>query len=164
MRVRGKALVFKILLLIHVGGAIIGLGPTMTFAVLGKLSEIAETPPAKLAIMEAISNIERKLVTPVALVTQPVSGVLLIFKLGLNKHFFANYWLWISILLFTGILSLSYGVSSPSVKTVIAKMRAGTFDETAMAAVKKIKTVGPLIGIMFLIVIVLMILRPGFTA
>ncbi|HVF12214.1 MAG TPA: hypothetical protein VNA87_03925, partial [Actinomycetota bacterium] len=69
---------FKIVLLIHIAGAIIGIGPTFAFGVMGALSGKVGGSQA-LGIVEAMVQIERKLVTPVATVTQPVSGVLLIF-------------------------------------------------------------------------------------
>lgn len=51
----------RILLLIHIGGAIVGLGPTAAFGIMGKMS--GEVGPGGVHILEAMVKIERVLVT-----------------------------------------------------------------------------------------------------
>ena len=140
-----------------------GLGPTVTFGLLGKMAGEAEAPIAGLALMEAISKIERTLVTPVALFTQPVTGVLMILNVGLQHKFFNNYWLWISILLFAGILTLSFGVNNPALEKMIKMAKSGEMTPEFGVLAKRVSKVGPFIGIMFIIIIIMMVWKPGLT-
>jgi diacylglycerol kinase len=89
--------------------------------------------------------------------------VLLIFKLGLQRNFFSNYWLWIGILLFAAILYLSVAVSNPSVEKMIKMAKAGEMGPEFGRLAKRVGSVGPVVGIMFVTVAVLMIWKPGFT-
>lgn len=156
-----NGLYIKILLLIHIMGAIIGLGPTMVFAILGPRAQKAG-PNGGVAIMESMVAIERALVFPVAMITQPTSGVLLIFATDLNKGFFSHIWLWVAIILFIGILSLSYGVNNPALHKMIGLAKGGKAMEPEFASLAaKVKRVGPLIMLMFLTVIFLMVMKPG---
>jgi len=93
------AVLLAILLLIHVAGAIIGFGPTFTFAILGPMAGKAG-PHGGLALLEGMEAIEKKLVVPVAMFVQPLSGLTLIFLAGYNVNFFSHYWLWVGIVLY----------------------------------------------------------------
>lgn len=153
--------VFTISLLIHVLGAIVGLGPTMVFSVLGPMAGKAG-PNGGVALMEAMVAIERRFVTPVALFTQPLSGVVLIFSTGWDHNFFSHQWLWISILLFIGILYGAYFVNNPALARMIALAKAGDVQNPEFAkAVALTKKTGPMITVAFIAIIFMMVLKPG---
>jgi uncharacterized membrane protein len=148
-----------ILFVVHIGGAILGLGPTGAFSVMGKM---AATPGYGLALIDAMVSIESKIVTPVALITQPVSGVLLIAKTGRDKDFFGHTWLWVAILLYAIILGLSYFSSLPRLKRMVAMMKAGDTGSPELQKLIGIENkIGPVFGVLFVIIIVLMIWKPG---
>jgi hypothetical protein len=149
-----------ILFIVHIGGAILGLGPTGVFGVLGAAAGNSGREGA-LALLEASHAIEAKVVTPVALVTQPLTGVLLIFKTGRNHEFFAHTWLWIAILLYATILVLAYGVSNPNYRKMIAMLKGGDRTPEFERILLKEKKLGPVFGILFVTIIVLMIWKPG---
>jgi uncharacterized membrane protein len=154
-------LIFTIALLIHVLGAIVGLGPTVTFSVLGPMAGKAG-PNGGVALMEAMVGIERRFVTPVALFTQPLSGVVLIFSSGWDRNFFSHQWLWISILLFIGILYGSYFVNNPALARMIAMAKAGEVGKPEFAkAIALTQKTGPLLTVSFVAIIFLMVLKPG---
>src|SRR5438105_11259997 len=95
---------FTILVIVHVAGAIMGIGPSFGFAVLGAMADKGDDA-TKLTLFRAMTAIDSRLVTPVALVTQPVTGALLIFNRGINHGFFAvrHLWLIISIVFYIAI-------------------------------------------------------------
>ncbi|MEO7803784.1 MAG: DUF2269 family protein, partial [Actinomycetota bacterium] len=86
---------FRILLFLHVLGAVVGFGPTAAFGLLHSVGQKA-TGPGRRAIMEGIYAVATKMATPFDFI-QPITGVLLIFNLGLNRTFFSQEWLWIAI-------------------------------------------------------------------
>src|SRR6266568_2986573 len=113
---------FTILVILHIAGAIMGIGPSFALGVLGPMAGKADDA-TKLTLMRAMTAIDSRLVTPVALVTQPVTGVLLIF----NHGFFAarHLWLTIAIVLYAIIIYMSYIVSRPRVRRMISLLEAG---------------------------------------
>lgn len=152
---------FEIFLLIHIAGAIIGFGPTFAFAVLGPLSGKLQGPQS-LGILHGMVAIERRLVIPVATVVQPLTGVLLIFESGRNNNFFQHEWLWISILLYIGLYYTAVFLQTPTIDRIIEMAeggKAGTpeFQEQ----VKRTQTFGPMLSVGLVIIIFLMITKPG---
>jgi uncharacterized membrane protein len=151
---------FEILLLIHVGTAIAGFGPTFAFAVLGPLAGKTGGPQA-VGMLKGIVKIEKTLVVP-AIVIQLVSGVLLIAEAGWDSDFFSHYWLWIAIVLFLTAVYLALRVSTPSVEKMIELGESGQAGSPEFAAyAKKAATVGPILNVMLLVIIFLMVVKPG---
>src|SRR5438046_6444612 len=100
---------FTILVILHIIGAIMGIGPSFALGVLGPMAGNADDA-AKLPLMRAMTAIDSRLVTPVALVTQPVTGALLIFQRKFDHDFFSGrrVWLIVSIVFYAIIIYLSY--------------------------------------------------------
>lgn len=151
---------FKILLVVHIGGAIVGIGPTFAFGILGKMA--GEVGPGGVHLLDALVRIGKVLVRPVALVTQPLSGALLIFESGYDKVFFDNEWLYTAIILYAAILVVAYLIDNPIVAKVVEMMRAGRAGTPEFQAlVKRTSMNGMFMGIATTIIIVLMIWKPG---
>ena len=149
-----------ILLILHIGGAIIGFGPTFSFAVLGPLSGQLGGPQA-LGITKGMHKTVKTFVYPF-LVIQPITGALLIFKEGLNHDFFSHYWLWIAILLFATAVYIALAIQSPAIERIIELAEGGEAGTPAfMAATKTTKTFGPVLTSLLVAIIVLMIWKPG---
>ncbi len=152
---------FTILLVVHVLGAIAGLGPTFTFAVLGPMAGKAR-PGGGLAILEAMDTIVWKIVTPVALVAQPLTGVLLIFETDRDNNFFQQEWLVVSIVAYAIILYLSYFQSNPALRKMISMAKAGRAGTPEFGALAKRSAVrGPIMTMLLALIIVLMVWKPG---
>ena len=152
---------FEFLLLVHILGALIGFGPTYGFAVLGPLSGKLEGPQS-LGALKGIVAIERKLVMPVATVTQPLSGALLIFESGRNENFFSHEWLWIAILIYIATYYSAVFHQTPAVERIIELAESGQAgSDEFMAAVKKTQKLGPLITLALTTIVFLMITKPG---
>jgi hypothetical protein len=152
---------FAVLLVIHVIGAIIGIGPGFTFGVLGPLAGTMPGPGG-LALLEGIHKIGTTLTLPVFLGTQWITGVLLIFNRGLNNHFFSarRWWLLVAIVLYAILLVIDRTVTSPNVKNMIAAAKQGDG-----ATVQKLAAVQQKAGIVFpvflITIMILMIWKPG---
>lgn len=153
-------LLIAILLLIHVAGAIIGFGPTFTFAILGPMSAKAG-PQGGMALMEAMDAIEHKLTLPVAIVVQPLSGLALIFLSGYNANFFRHYWLWIGIILYAIAFYLAVFGQRTRLTRMIEIAKAGPPTPEFIAAAKKVAQTGPIIIVLLVAIIVLMVTKPG---
>ena len=150
----------ELLLLFHVGSAIIGFGATFTFAVLGPLAAKTGGPQA-LGMLKGIVKIEKTLVYP-AIVLQPLTGVLLIFELGLDNDFFGHYWLWLSIAIYAVAVYIALLQQTPTVEKLIEAAESGRADTPEFAALgKKAATFGPVLTVMLLVIIFLMVIKPG---
>jgi uncharacterized membrane protein len=151
---------FLTLLLLHVAGAIVGFGPTFTFAVLGPLAGKLGGPPG-LGVLESMSAIEKKLVLPVGLVVQPVTGVLLIFEGPWAGNFFSHEWLWIAIILYFISMVLALGVSNRALERMIALAKEGKAgSEEFNRARSTSQRAGPVLTVLLLAIIYLMIAKP----
>ena len=149
-----------ILLLIHVAGAIIGFGPTFTFALLGPMAAKAG-PNGGVALMEAMDAIEHKLVLPVAIVVQPLSGLALIFIAGYNVNFFSHYWLWVSLILYAGAFYLAVFGQRTRLSRMIELAKAGPPTPEFVAIAKTVARTGPIVTVLLVAIIVLMVTKPG---
>ncbi len=149
-----------ILLLIHVGGAIIGIGPSFAFAILGPMGPNVG-PQGGLALLEGMEAVERKLVLPVALVTQPLSGVALIFVAGYATNFFGHPWPWIAILIYVAVLYTALFVQNPSIARMIQLAKAGPPTPEFGALAARTARSGPLLTVLVIVIVVLMVTKPG---
>ena len=151
-----------ILFIVHIGGAIVGIGPTYAFSILGP--SVGEAGPnGGAAILRAMLKIEHKIVTPVALITQPLSGALLIFETGRNHGFFSHTWLWVSILVYIVLMYLSFMVNTPAMERMLTYMDAptGPPGPEIQKDIKTAQKLGPILGMMGVVIIILMIWKPG---
>ena len=149
-----------ILLILHIGGAIVGFGPTFSFAVLGPLAGQLGGPQS-LGIIKGMHKTVKSLVYPF-LVIQPLTGALLIFKEGLQHDFFSHYWLWIAILLFAAAVYISLAIQSPATEKMIELAEGGEAGTPQfMEVTKRTQTFGPILTLLLVSIIVLMIWKPG---
>ena len=152
---------FELLLLIHITGAIVGFGPTFAFGILGPLSGKLQGPPA-LGVLKGIVAIEKKLVYPFAFVIQPLTGVLMIFETGRNHNFFSYEWLWTAIILYIVVFYIAVFVQTPAIERMIELAEGGNAgNDEFMGLVARTQRFGPMLGILLLVIIFLMITKPG---
>ena len=150
----------ELLLLLHIGSAIIGFGVTFSFAVLGPLAAKTGGPQA-LGILKGIVKIEKTFVFP-AIVIQPLTGVLLIFEQGWDNDFFSHYWLWLSIVIFAAAVYIALFQQTPTLEKMIEAAGSGRADTPEFGALgKKSATFGPILTVMLLVIIFLMVIKPG---
>ncbi|HEV2685198.1 MAG TPA: DUF2269 family protein [Actinomycetota bacterium] len=154
---------FTILVIIHIGGAIIGIGPSFAFGVLGSMADKGDDA-TKLILFRALRTIDSRLLTPVALITQPLTGVLLIFDRKINVDFFStrHVWLIVAIVLYIIILFMSYVISRPRVRRMISLLESGEGQGEEFKSLEATsKMLGPIFGLLTTAIVILMIWKPG---
>ena len=149
---------FAFLLSVHILAAIIGLGPTFSFAFLGILSE--RQPAAARALQEAILMISTRLVIPVVVILG-LSGILLISNTHVDLS--KNPWLGAGIILYVLVLAASIFYQVPTQKKILALVGpTGGMDQPQ---VRKLangqRTVGIAMGLAVVVTAVLMVWKPG---
>ena len=157
----GSAPWFAVLITIHILGAIVGIGPSFAFGIVGMVS--AKAPEgATLSLLKVSRGLEHLLV-PVVRFTQWPSGVLLIFNRGLNHGFFAwrHGWLIAAILMYIVIFTLGEVFNGPTLKRMIALAESGAPKAEIDAAGALLTKIGPIYPIFTVAIAVLMILKPG---
>src|SRR6266567_4778441 len=146
------------LLSVHVLGAIIGLGPTFSFAFLGIMSE--KQPAAARALQETMLMISTRLVIPLVVILG-LSGVFLIGNTHITLS--KNPWLGAGIILYVLVLAAAIFYQVPTQKKILALLGpSGGMDNPA---VRKLamgqRIVGIAMGLSVVVVAVLMIWKPG---
>ena len=149
---------FAFLLSVHILAAIIGLGPTFSFAFLGILSE--RQPAAARALQEAILVISTRLVIPLVVILG-LSGILLIGNTHVDLS--KNPWLGAGIILYVLVLAASIFYQVPTQKKILALVGpTGGMDQPQ---VRKLangqRTVGIAMGLAVVVTAVLMVWKPG---
>lgn len=154
---------FKLLLLVHIAGAIVGFGPTFAFGIMGSRVETPDLQPGRrLVVMDLIYRINRYLVTPVGFATQPLSGILLIFKSGRNHGFFQHEWLVVALSLYVVMILVIVLLDGPGFTRMFELAKDNRTDDPEYARLGKRGAItGPLLGLIVLTIIVLMVLKPG---
>jgi uncharacterized membrane protein len=148
------------LLLVHILGAIIGFGPTFAFAILGPMSAKAG-PQGGVALLEAMHAIESKLTVPVAIFVQPLTGLALIVLRSYHVNFFSHYWLWISLIAYAAAFYLAIFGQNKRLARMIELAKAGPPTPEFIATAKTLARTGPIITVLLVVVIVLMVVKPG---
>ena len=149
---------FAFLLSVHILAAIIGLGPTFSFAFLGILTE--RQPAAARALQEAILVISTRLVIPVVVILG-LSGILLISNTHVDLS--KNPWLGAGIILYVLVLAASLFYQVPTQKKILALVGpTGGMDQPQ---VRKLangqRIVGIAMGLAIVVTAVLMVWKPG---
>jgi uncharacterized membrane protein len=156
---------FPWLLLLHVLGAVVAFGPTFSFSLIGSMGG-REPQHANFAtrVSKAISD---RLVIPVAL-TMPVTGVGIILVNGINLAAAQYRWLGAAIVVYVVILSFAILVQRRSVERLVELTSAppppgasGPPPEVP-ALVRRIQLGGMFTGAGIVLILFLMVVKPGF--
>jgi hypothetical protein len=149
---------FAFLLSVHILSAIIGLGPTFSFAFLGIMSE--KQPAATRALQETILLISTRLVIPLVVILG-LSGVLLIANTHADLS--KNPWLGAGIVLYVLVLAVAIFYQVPTQKKILALL--GPTGGVDQPEVRKLangqRAVGIAMGLAVVVTAVLMVWKPG---
>jgi hypothetical protein len=150
------------LLFLHVMGAILAFGPTFAYSIMGAMAG-REPQHANFSArqVEAIGN---KLVYPLA-IFQGVTGVLLI--LVANISLTAAPWLGLGIVLYAIALTYALTIQRNALHHLIELSSTppapGTTPSPEIpATVKKIQRGGMLLGLLIVVIVFLMVVKPTF--
>jgi hypothetical protein len=103
-----------LLLLLHIGGAIIAFGPVFTFPLIGAMG--GKEPMHANFATRLSERISQRQVVPLAIL-QGVTGVLLIWNLGINV--FVHLWLLLGITLYVVALGIAFGNQLPTTAKLV---------------------------------------------
>ena len=106
--------IVAILLFLHVGGAVVGFGPTYAFLILGPMAgQEREHLNFALRLQQRVVT---RLVVPLALF-QGVTGLLLVWRVGFEL--LQRGWLLTAIVLYVVALAISFGILLPALRLLI---------------------------------------------
>lgn len=165
-------------LFLHVLGAIVGLGPTFAFPLIGSMGgRERQHGNFSTRVSHAVSG---KIVEP-ALLTMPLTGIGLIWAAKIDIFAASSRWLVLGIIVYLVAISFSIFVQTPAVKRVI-EMTGGHPDAAepmaagaasagpgAMgvppaelpATIAAVQRNGKILGVLALLLILLMVVKPA---
>lgn len=150
---------FTVLLVLHVFGAIAGIGPSFAFSIIGPAA--GKDPPNALLYTRLLLKIEKAMVIPTAYFLQPVTGALLIFnRSAIRSNFWQEEWLVISIVAYIALLVISV-IDNRILHRMVDLMEGGQAGTPEfMAIAKKPQIFGPIMSLLVVLIAILMIWKP----
>jgi Predicted integral membrane protein (DUF2269). len=150
---------------LHVMGAILAFGPTFAYSIMGAMAG-REPQHANFSARQTAA-IGNKMVYPLAIV-QGITGVLLILAASINVE--AAPWLAIGVVLYAIALSFALTVQRNALHHLIELTSAppppgtppGPPPSEILAIVKKIQRGGMFLGLVILVIVFLMVVKPTF--
>jgi hypothetical protein len=156
---------FPWLLFLHVLGAIVAFGPTFAFPMIGAMG--GKEPQHANFATRASHLIGNRLVLPVAL-TMPVTGAGMILARGIDLSARANWWLGLAIVLYLITISFAVLVQSRNVGRIVTMTStppppgASGPPPELRALIAKVQRGGMFIGLMVVVIVLLMVVKPRF--
>jgi len=157
--------VLAVLLFLHVGGAIVAFGPSFTFPIIGAMG--GKEPQHLNFALRVSERLTARVVIPLA-VLQGVTGVLLVWKTGFT---FSTLWLGLGGLLYLVALTIAIGVALPTGRKLVMATAAlpapapgaqpppGPSPEVA-ALVRRQRMAGMILGLLIVVIVFLMVVKP----
>lgn len=147
---------------LHVLGAIIAFGPTFAYSIMGSMA--AKEPQHANFSSRQVDMIGKRLVYPLA-IFQGITGVLIIVAAGYDVM--SRAWLAVAIVLYLFTLAYALTVQRNALHRLIELTSAppppgatGPSPEI-VATVKRIQQGGILLGVMIVVIVFLMVVKPG---
>lgn len=151
---------YNAVLVLHILAAIIGFGGMF---IAGFYGNEARTLPGRegLAVAQTTLKVTGRIPT-VAVCAVPILGILLIL-MSEDTIKFSAMWVSLSFLLYIVLMGLATGIQVPTIRKMVA-LRAGadgaaSFEVQAMG--KKVATVSAIVNVLWVVVLILMVYKPG---
>ena len=151
----------KVFLIVHVVMAVIMVGAGYVYPIL--MAKMKERGASRVPLTGVMKVIARGFTMPFLFI-QPITGLGLILTTRDRWNPFqpTNRWLFGSIVLFAVIFILDTFVAGPAIGRMHRLAEAGDFDTPAFEKdLGMLNRIGPVLGILFLTITVLMIWKPG---
>lgn len=149
------------LLVLHVLGAVAGIGPLFALGPIRRAA-LASSDEQAARLLEIVRDIERKVVGPVVMIVQPITGVALIFATHRATGFLQREWLPAGIGLYVVLTTVAFSVVNSSVARMAVLARAGKSGSEEFAAVSASeRRARSLVLALAAAITVLMVWRPG---
>jgi uncharacterized membrane protein len=148
------------LLFLHIMAAIVAFGPTFVFPV---IMGMARKDPQHLAFGAKVIHAISSKVTKLGAIAAGILGVLLILAADLSLS--DNPWLLISLLIYMIAIVFSIVVQGPNSEKMVELLSATTPGEAPSAEIadlgKRLQMGGTMLGVAVIILVVLMVYKPG---
>ncbi|MCA1841428.1 MAG: DUF2269 family protein [Actinomycetota bacterium] len=157
----GLSTLARVFLFLHVTVAVLVVGTGYVYPILMK--QMKQKGPGRPPIIRTMSVMEKAFTVPFVFI-QPITGLGLILTTHdrWNPFHAANRWLFAALILFVALMVLELFVSAPAVKGMAELAAAGKYDDEAFDKILgRLEKIGPAFGILFIIITVLMVLKPG---
>ena len=153
-----------LLLFLHVMGAILAFGPTFAYSIMGAMA--GREPQHANFSARQVEAIGHKLVYPLA-IFQGVTGVLLIIASGRDLTSASERWLALAIVLYAITLTYALTVQRMALHRLIELSSTPPApgsppNPEIPATVKKIQRGGMFLGLMIVVIVFLMVVKPTF--
>jgi uncharacterized membrane protein len=155
---------WPLFLFLHVMGAILAFGPTFAYSIMGSMA--GKEPQHANFSARQTEAIGSKLVYPLA-IFQGITGVLLIWALGISPQ--SQPWLVAGIILYLIAIGYALTVQRNALHHLIELSSTppppgtppGPPPPEVMATVKKIQRGGMFLGTLVVVIVFLMVIKPG---
>ena len=151
---------YQLVLVLHILSAIIGFGGMFIAGFYG--NEARNLPGREgLAVATTTLKVTGRIPT-VAVCAVPILGILLIL-LSDDLWKFSEAWISLSFLLYFVLMGLATGLQVPTIRKMVA-MRAGADGAQSLemqAMGKKVATVSAVVNVLWVIILFLMVFKPG---
>jgi uncharacterized membrane protein len=151
---------YKLVLVLHILAVIVGFGGMFIAGFYG--NEAMKRPGREgLAIGESAVAVTGRIPT-VAVCAVPILGILLVL-LSDDVWKFSEAWVSLSFLLYIVLMGLATGVQVPALRKLLALRSGadGAMPFEAQALGKKVATVSAVVNVLWVIVLFLMVFKPG---
>lgn len=151
---------YNVVLVLHILASIIGFGGMFIAGFYG--NEARGLPGREgMAVAQTTLKVTGQIPT-VAVVAVPILGILLIL-MSEDAIKFSAMWVSLSFLLYFVLMGLATGIQVPTIRKMVA-LRAGA--EGAQSAEvqamgKKAATVGAIVNVLWVLILILMVFKPG---
>ena len=156
---------FPLILFLHILGAIVAFGPTFAYSIMGGMA--AKEPQHANFSSRQVAAIGRGVVYPLAIV-QGITGVLLIVSGKIDVT--TRAWLGIAIVLYLVMVTYGLTVQRMALHQLIEMTSTppppgtppGPPPPAVVAQVKKVQRGGMFLGILIVVIVFLMVVKPTF--
>jgi uncharacterized membrane protein len=151
----------RVFLILHVAMAVVMVGTGYVYPIL--MANMKERGPNRVPLVRVMKMIARGFTMPFIFI-QPLTGAGLILTTRnlWNPFRAANRWLFAAIVLFIVIFIMDMSITGPAIRRMQARAEAGEYDGEAFEKdLGMLSKVGPVFGLLFLTITILMIWKPG---
>jgi uncharacterized membrane protein len=151
---------YNVVLVLHILASIIGFGGMFIAGFYG--NESRNLPGREgLAVAQTTLKVTGQIPT-VAVCAVPILGILLIL-MSEDTIKFSEMWVSLSFLLYFVLMGLATGLQVPTIRKMVA-LRAGAEGAQSgqvQAMGKKVATVGAIVNLLWVVILILMVFKPG---
>jgi len=151
---------YNLVLVLHILAVIIGFGGMFIAGFYG--NEARDRPgPEGLAVAETTLKVTGRFPS-IAVGAVPILGILLILMSD-DTWKFSEAWISLSFLLYIVLMGLATGIQVPAIRKLVA-LRSGAQGAQSgemQALGKKAATVGAIVNLLWVVILVLMVFKPG---